>query len=112
MGRVPHSGGVGWISYGLLAAVASLLILPNLGDHLLWQDEAQTALVAKTVVQTGLPRISDGLNNFSQELGAEAGPDGLWKWHSWLPFYAVAASFKVWGYTTWAARLPFALAGI
>jgi hypothetical protein len=95
-----------------LAAIAGVFALANLGNQYLWQDEAQTALLARTILAHGIPLGTDGTNHFSQELGAEYGPDGVWRWHTWLSFYAVAASFAVFGQTTFAARLPFALAGV
>jgi 4-amino-4-deoxy-L-arabinose transferase-like glycosyltransferase len=95
----------------LLAAAALALLLANLGNGCLWQDEAQTALIARTVLEQGAPRGTDGTNFFSQELGAEYGPDHLWRWHTWLQFYVVAASFALLGGDTLAARAPFALFG-
>jgi hypothetical protein len=95
-----------------LAALSGTLLLAQLGNQYLWQDEAQTALLARTILEHGVPLGSDGTNHFSQELGAEVGPDGVWRWHTWLSFYAVAASFAILGQTTFAARLPFALLGI
>lgn len=103
------SRGLGAVAF---AALAALLLLPRLGDAALWQDEAQTALVARTVVDGGLPRGTDGRNVFSQELGREVAEGGLWRWHTWLSFYAVAASFALLGESTFAARLPFALFGV
>ena len=97
----------------LLVFGASLfLFLANLGNQYLWQDEAQTALVSKTVLEHGVPRGYDGKNFFSQELKAEYGEDYIWKWHPWLPFYVLAAFFKVFGVGTFVARLPFALFGM
>jgi len=95
-----------------LAALSATLLLANLGNQYLWQDEAQTALLARTILQHGIPLGSDGTNHFSQELGAEYGPDGVWRWHTWLSFYAAAASFAILGQTTLAASLPFALLGV
>lgn len=94
------------------AAAGSVLLLTQLGNHYLWQDEAQTALIARTVAERGLPYGTDGRNFFSQEQGAEYGPRHLWKWHTWLSFYTTAASFLVLGPTTFAARLPAALFGL
>ncbi len=45
-------------------------------------------------------------------LSRRPGADGVWKWHTWLSFYAVAGSFALLGPTTLAARLPFALFGL
>jgi 4-amino-4-deoxy-L-arabinose transferase-like glycosyltransferase len=97
---------------GGLIGLSILLFLLNLGNHYLWQDEAQTAVLAKTVMARGLPYGTDGKNFFSQELGAEYSDDYIWKWHTWLQFYIVAGSFKIFGTNTFAARLPFALLGI
>ncbi|MFQ5559396.1 MAG: ArnT family glycosyltransferase [Nitrospinota bacterium] len=88
------------------------LFLSNLGNIYLWQDEAQTALLAKTILQFGFPKGYDGVNFFSQELGAEYGKEYIWKWHPWFPFYLLALVFKVFGVSTFTARLPFALFGI
>lgn len=93
------------------AILALLLCTLNLGNHYLWQDEAQTALIARTVLEHGLPYGTDGVNSFSQEGGIEHGPGGIWKWHTWLSFYLVAGSFATLGVSTFAARLPFALLG-
>jgi 4-amino-4-deoxy-L-arabinose transferase-like glycosyltransferase len=92
--------------------VASLLSLANLSNQDLWQDEAQTACISRTVLAGGLPRGYDGKNYFSQELGVEYGKNYVWKWHTWLPFYITAASFKLLGASTFSARVPFALCGI
>jgi 4-amino-4-deoxy-L-arabinose transferase-like glycosyltransferase len=101
-----------WISLGLLGALASVLLLTDLGEPYLWQDEAQTAVIARTIFDGGVPLGSDGRNFFSQEQGAEYADGYVWRWHTWLSFYAVAASFALLGETTFAARLPFALFGI
>ena len=45
-----------WI---LLLALPPLLIFPNLGASILWQDEAQTALLGRSVLVHGLPRAED-----------------------------------------------------
>ena len=101
-----------WISLGLLGVLAGVLLLAQLDQPYLWQDEAQTAVISRTILDEGVPRGSDGLNFFSQEYGAEYAEDHLWRWHTWLSFYTVAASFALLGETTAAARLPFALLGL
>jgi len=101
-----------WVEALALAALAAALLLPNLGSVYLWQDEAQTATISRTILESGIPRGTDGRNFFSQEIGKEYGPDHVWKWHTWLSFYLTAASFALLGETTVSARLPFALLGI
>ncbi len=95
-----------------VTALAALLVLPGLGSQSLWQDEAQTAVIARTILDHGIPLGSDGRNHFSQELGKEYADNQVWRWHTWLSFYTTAASLWLFGETTAAARLPFALFGI
>jgi len=101
-----------WISLAGLAVLAGFLLLSQLDQPYLWQDEAQTALISRTILSDGIPLGSDGRNFFSQEEGAEYAEGYVWKWHTWLSFYVVAGSFSTLGATTLATRLPFALFGI
>jgi Dolichyl-phosphate-mannose-protein mannosyltransferase len=98
-------------------ASAALLLFRSLDGRYLWQDEAETALLAKNVLKYGVPIAHDGTNVVSQEAGREFAPDSrwrpfLWRWSPWTQFYVAAASFKFLGPTTLAARLPFALLGL
>jgi 4-amino-4-deoxy-L-arabinose transferase-like glycosyltransferase len=101
-----------WLWFAALMAFAAWLFLANLGDQRLWDDEAQTALIAKTVMTDGVPRGYDGRNYFSQELGREYGRNYVYRWHTWLSFYVVAGVFSVCGVSQWTARIPFALMGL
>lgn len=98
-----------------LVAAGAALLLWNLGRPALWQDEAETAIRAETILETGLPRMTlGGVTATAQpSLAAHEGnAAGVWTWNTWLPAYLVAGSFAVLGRTPFAARLPFALAGI
>ncbi len=88
------------------------LFFCNLGSQYLWQDESQTALISKTILERGIPYGTDGRNFFSQEFKAEYGENYIWKWHTWLPFYVVAGIFKLFGAGTFTARLGFAVFGM
>lgn len=92
--------------------VAAVLLFSNIGGQCLWQDEAQTALVARTILTQGTPHGFDGRNFFSQESGAEYGNNYIWKWHTWLQFYVIAPFLMVLGSTSAAARLPFSIFGL
>lgn len=92
-----------------LLALGGVMLFYDLGGRYMWQDEAQTPLLAKTVLMHGVPKATDGLNNFSQMRGAEYGEDLIWRWHQWLPFYLLAPFLKILGPSTFAARLPFVL---
>ena len=101
-----------YLCVGLILVLASVLILSNLGNIYLWQDEAQTALIAKTILSHGVPLGTDGRNSFSQERGLDCGKNGLWIWQPWFQFYLIAGFFAAFGVSTFTARLPFALMGI
>ena len=99
---------------GLLVLGAGLLLF-RLGRPALWQDEAETALRAASIQETGLPRMTlDGVLVTAQPSLAkhEGNEDGVWIWNTWLPAYMTAASFSVFGQTPFAARLPFALCAL
>ncbi len=99
----------------VLFAVAGVLLFWNLGSPALWQDEAETALRAQSILETGLPQMSlrGTLVTAQPSLSASEGnPRGAWIWNTWVPAYLCATSFYVFGISSWAARLPFALAGL
>jgi 4-amino-4-deoxy-L-arabinose transferase-like glycosyltransferase len=95
-----------------LVLVAALLIFPGLGDRYLWDDEAETALLAKNVIRFGVPVAWNGTSLISQECGADYDANYLWRQTPWLPIYLTAASSAFFGAGTFAARLPFALLGL
>lgn len=97
-----------------LTALGAALLFSSLGKPALWEDEAETALRAVTILETGLPRVSLGgvlVTTQSSLAPFEGNAAGVWTWNTWLPAYLVAASFAALGRTAFAARLPFALAG-
>lgn len=101
----------GPILLGLVLAVAAVLIFADLGDRYLWEDEAETALLARNVLRFGLPVAWDGRDLISQECGVELDQHYVSRRHGWMPVYLVAASFALFGPETVPARLPAALAG-
>jgi hypothetical protein len=96
----------------ILLALAAFLLLYGLDNRPFWQDEAETAGLAKNVLKYGVPRAYDGLNIISQEQGREYDADFLWRWSPWLQICVAAAGFSLGGLTTLAGRLPFALMGL
>lgn len=89
--------------------VGALFLFVRLGQILLWQDEAETAVLARNILRFGYPRAFDGVNLVW--LPGVHRADFAWAYHPWASFYLTAASFKMFGVTTWAARAPFALLG-
>ena len=80
-----------------LLCLALFLFHANLGNHYLWQDEAQTALISKTILSNGVPLAHDGRNFFSQESKADYSENYVWKaWEqcSFLPNPCSVFSWK------------------
>lgn len=96
----------------VLLIISALLLLANLDNRYLWQDEAETALVSKTILSHGIPLGHDGKNFFSQDGKSSYGRDHIWVLDPWVPYYIVAGSYLIFGVNTFAARLPFVLFGI
>ena len=95
----------------LLCLLAAVILFTNLGNIYLWQDEAETAVLAKNTLKFGVPRAFDGENLITNIYEDSCMYKG-WKYAAWLQFYLVAMSFWLFGETTFAARIPFALFGV
>jgi hypothetical protein len=114
--------------------IAAIVLCWNLGGRYLWQDEAETALLAQRMTATGKPVAWDGRNLLTADFfrrdlesavptgSAEAAvrfwgehgdyrEDTAWILNPWGPYVVVAPFLKMLGGTTEAARLPFALSG-
>lgn len=91
-----------------------LFTFSNLEARTLWQDEAETALVARQMVKSNvwLPYAYDNQGPISQDWNYQFSVSPLWRWHPWIQFYLTAFSFKILGVNTLSARLPFAIIGI
>jgi hypothetical protein len=99
------------IIIALIAIVSLPFFVVGLGDTYLWQDEAQTALLGRSVARYGVPMVGSGAESLSAHMGADAGIHGIYLHISWLQAYVAAASFRMFGESTWSARIPFALTG-
>jgi len=95
----------------LVLSLAIIFIFVNLGDIDLWQDEAETALLGRSILENGIPKAWDGKNLLSSLNGADFNEDFVWTWHPWAQAYLVALSFSLLGESNFSARLPFAIAG-
>lgn len=94
----------------LLLAVFGLLF--HLDDRLLCPDEAETALLGRSVLEYGVPMADDGRNEIGVGGGADWNEDGIYTWSPWIDEYTSAASQALFGQDAFAARLPFALLGV
>ncbi len=104
-----------WFGIAVLLGIFGLgafLLFYNLEGRLLWGDEAETAVLARNVTRFGLPRTDDGRNVITlYGTAVDGNADGLWTWSPWLQEYVAAASFGLFGPSTWSARIPFAAIG-
>lgn len=97
----------------LVLVTGALLLFADLSDIYLWQDEAETALVARHLLAYGLPLSTDGRSWVQQAPEwVEFTRDYVWVNHPWLQYFAVGAAFAVFGESTLTARLPFSLGGL
>ena len=97
--------------YLMLATAGFFLAFCNLDGRLFWADEAENAVLARNILRFGVPKVDDGVNHISLHGDRFDARDGVWTWSPWLPEYVTAASFAVFGQTTWAGRAPFAFIG-
>jgi len=87
----------------------------GLGYRHIWQDEAETAERARTILESGLPRVIDSSGQVSlNSAGREIEEGNLHRYTPWAQFYVGAAGLKFgkfFGLTSdESLRLPFALA--
>jgi len=95
-----------------LLLVLSVFLFAGLGDDYLWQDEAESAILARNILEFGYPRAFDGVNTTTTWIETGLGPNYAWNFHPWLHFYPAALSFALLGESTFSARFPFALFGL
>jgi len=99
----------------LLFLIACVFLFKNLGNMYLNVDEAETALLSKSVLKHGIPVGIDGnfaiqQNNISP-YKSEASK--IWIFHPWLQFYVTALSYAVFDRVdNFTSRFPFALSGL
>lgn len=94
-----------------VALLAGVFIFTNLGSDYLWNDEGDSAAFAVNILKFGVPRAWDGVTFIDSDGGVPLNQNLVLISHPWLQYYLTAASFAVFGQSTWAARLPFAVAG-
>jgi len=103
-------GVVGVLAIFLLLGSA-VLLFARLGRYTLWDDEAQTALNAEGVLQSGDTSAVIG-HNVNAYRGGQLLRGLRNRFPSPLQAYVVAPFLAVMGRTALAARLPFALCGL
>lgn len=99
----------------LIVIVSSVVLFWRLDGTMLWRDETTTANWAKMMVEQRslVPHVFDGKTLAVQGFDAHDFNDSLTPgMQGWLQFYVTAASFQLFGVSTFTARLPFAIIGL
>jgi hypothetical protein len=128
---VPHA------PFLVVAVGAAVLLFHGLGDRYLWQDEAFTGVLGERLLKDGRPLVYDGRNILTMDSFADEDArtidgrtgsadaairylvargdfrsDLVWTAQPWGQFLVAGLSLAALGHGTWAARAPFALAGL
>lgn len=90
---------------------ACYLSLVRLDNTLFWDDEAETGIIAKNFARFGRLTGWDGRNLLTYRNGGIL-DENLRTRMPPLDYIMPAASFRVFGVSTWAGRFPFVLAGL
>ena len=93
----------------LLLPISFLIIFTGLDDSVLQVDEGGDTFISTTILKYGLPMHSDGLNHTMPFANIF---DGIFVYRTWIPYYLQALSLHLMGNNTFAARFPFAIAGL
>lgn len=99
----------------ILFLLILLVFVWRLDGTKLWRDEATTACWAREILQSQnhLPNVWNGRVLAVQAAdGHDFNSHFLPAMQGWLQFYLTALFFKLFGISTFTARLPFALLGI
>jgi 4-amino-4-deoxy-L-arabinose transferase-like glycosyltransferase len=96
----------------LVVGLSAVLYFWGLGTRTLWEDEGETAVLARSVLSCGIPKALSGNNLVCQGGLTYYDKSYRWTFHPWGQFYVAAAGLAIFGNTTFAARFPFALCGV
>jgi hypothetical protein len=78
--------------HALAAVVVFALTSPGLGHRHLWQDEVETAERARTILESGYPRVIDRSGALSVNAGGREVEEGVaHRYSPWAQFYWAAA---------------------
>ena len=95
----------------IIFLAAAYLGLWRLDNTVFWDDETETAIIAKNLLKFGHLTGWDERNLFAYSNGSLL-DDNLRPRNSPLGYIVTAVSFRVFGISTWSGRFPFVLAGL
>ncbi|MFI5205549.1 MAG: hypothetical protein ACHQVK_01275, partial [Candidatus Paceibacterales bacterium] len=92
--------------------IFSVLVILAANMHPLWGDEAETALFARNILHYGVPKGWDGTNIMGINNAVVLNNNLINHTSPWAQYYITAASFAIFGQTSFSARLPFIILSI
>ncbi len=95
---------LGWWVFPTIVFV--ILVVLGARAHPLWGDEAETALFARNILKYGVPKGWDGTNIMGIENAVVLDKNLVNHTSPWAQYYLSAASFAVFGQSSFAARIP------
>jgi hypothetical protein len=101
-----------WVPTAAAVLIAAVLALIGLGNNLFWDDEANTALFARNLLEHGELTAWDGNNLIGYRHGAELDENLINVYLPRLQYYVAAIGFALFGEGTIGGRLPFVLIGL
>jgi hypothetical protein len=96
----------------LVIALAALLSGTGIAQHVFWDDEANTAVIARNLLRTGTLTGWDGANLMAFRGGEDLDETLIQKTVPPLQYYVAAAGLAAFGESVWGARLPFLVLGL
>lgn len=103
------------IGYLIIFILLLFLSFYKLERNALWHDEAEVGMIAKQILQTGLPSVGDGIHFLpiihSDDFHTSSSPY-LYRLQTWIMFYVGALGMLVFGVSVQALRIPFVIFGL
>ena len=81
--------------FAVVLAIAAVLLFADLGGDYFWADEGDTAVLASSILDSGVPRAWDGVTFSDSDLGERVNDDLVMVSHPWGQYYVTAASFAI-----------------
>jgi hypothetical protein len=100
-----------WLQPTLALLLIALVYFYRIDRPLLWDDEAETGLVARNILRFGYPTASDGRNVTLYDNGGELNGNLVFKRIPWSQYYLGALSLLLFGNNTPGLRILFAFSG-
>lgn len=101
-----------WLRVVLALIVIGAAYFYHLDRPLLWDDEADTGILARNTLHHGVPIAYDGRNVAVYDNGEQLNRGLLSKKTPWVQYYVGALSLKLFGDDTAGLRLLFAIVGL